>query len=165
MGSNHSNFKDVKGTLRPVEQVSFDDVTEFLVKLNQLVPHGTLTLPTEAQWEYVCRAGTATPFSFGDTITTDDVNFDGNYPYGDSPKGEYRKKTVEVKSLPANRWGLYEMHGNVWEWCSDWYAEYSAEPQVDPPGPATGSDRVIRGGGWSDSARYVRSAYRAMSWT
>ena len=160
MGSNPSNFKDAKRMLRPVEQVSFDDVSEFLEKLNQRVPHGMLTLPTESQWEYACRAGTTTPFSFGDTISTDQVNFDGNRPYGDSPKGEYRQETVDVKSLPANRWGLYEMHGNVWEWCSDWYAEYSPESQVDPVGPATGSHRVRRGGSWFNYARIMRSACR-----
>ena len=121
---------------------------------------GTLTLPPESQWEYACRAGTKTPFSFGETISPDQVNFDGNHPYGDSPKGEYREETVEVKSLSANRWGLYEMHGNVWEWCSDWYAEYSPEPQIDPTGPATGSYRVMRGGGWDYGARGVRSAFR-----
>ena len=160
MGSNPSNFKDAKRMLRPVERVSFDDVSEFLEKLNQRVPHGMLTLPKEAQWEYACRAGAATAFSFGDTISTDQVNFDGNYPYGDSPKGEYRRETVEVKSLPSNLWGLYEMHGNVWEWCSDWYGEYSPAPQVDPTGPPMGSLRVMRGGSWSSSARSVRSACR-----
>ncbi|MEI7702545.1 MAG: formylglycine-generating enzyme family protein, partial [Planctomycetia bacterium] len=160
MGSNPSFFKGEKRMLRPVEQVSFEDVSEFLGKLNQLVPHGMLTLPTEAQWEYACRAGTTTPFSFGDTMTTDQVNFDGNHPYGNSPKGVYRKETVEVQSLPANRWGLHQMHGNVWEWCSDWYAEYLSQPQVDPTGPATGSYRVFRGGSWCDVARLVRSACR-----
>ena len=125
------------------------------------LPHGAWTLQTEAQWEYVCRAGTTTPFSFGETITTYQVNFNGNHPHGDSPKGEFREATVDVKSLPANPWGLYQMHGNVWEWCSEWYAEYSPDTQADPTGPELGSYRVLRGGGWIGHARRVRSACRS----
>ena len=154
-------FSHFKGDRRPVEQVSYDEVIKFVSVLAKLIPELSPALPTEAQWEYVCRAGTTTPFSFGDTITTDQVNFNGNHPYGDSPTGEYRRKTIEVKSLPPNRWGQYEMHGNVLEWCSDWYAEYSPELQVDPTGPATGSRRVVRGGSLSHYARLVRSACRS----
>ena len=157
MGYNPSGFPEKN---HPVEKVSFDDVCEFLEKLNHRVPHGVLTLPTESQWEYACRAGTKSPFSFGDTIRTDQANFDGNRPYGDSPKGEYRQTPVEVKSLPPNGWGLYEMHGNVWEWCRDWYADYPSVGVTDPSGPETGSCRVVRGGGWSSVAHGTRSACR-----
>ena len=105
------------GEDNPVESVSFEDVERFLSKLNLKVD-GAFSLPTEAQWEYACRSGTETPFSFGETIGTDHANYHGNYPYADGPKGEHREQTVPVKELPANRWGLYQMHGNVWEWCS-----------------------------------------------
>lgn len=119
-------------------------------------------LPTEAQWEYACCAGTDTPFSFGDNITPEQVNYEGNYPYAGGKKGLYRQKTVPVKSLPANPWGLYEMHGNVWEWCQDaWQEKLPAKPVTDPEGAGgdTGQ-RVVRGGSWLDEGRYCRSAYR-----
>ena len=154
---NPSAFKAAD---RPVENVSYDDVVHFCERLSDLIPGLAPQLPTEAQWEYACRAATKTPFSFGETISTDQVNFDGNHPYANSPKGEYREETVGVKALPANSWGLYEMHGNVWEWCRDWYETYSPELQVDPAGPEQGSARVLRGGGWIDYARNVRSACR-----
>jgi sulfatase modifying factor 1 len=110
-------------------------------------------LPSEAEWEYACRAGTTTPFSFGDNITPEQVNYDGNYPYAGGEKGLYRQKTVPAGSLPAKPWGLYEMHGNVWEWCADWYGDYPTAPQVDPTGPQTGASRVLRGGSWDLPAR------------
>ena len=149
-----------QGDRRPVENVSFADVEVFIQRLSELLPGVKLALPTEAQWEYACRAGTQTPFSFGKTSSTDQANFDGNYPYKDSPKGEYRQKTLEVQELPPNRWGLFQMHGNVWEWCRDWYGAYDAESQTDPEGPESGSRRVLRGGSWIYDARRVRSAYR-----
>lgn len=151
MGKNPSRFKGVK---RPVENVSFEDCERFLVQINQLRPDLELRLPTEAQWEYACRAGTKTPFSFGETITAEQVNYDGNYPYQGGEKGKNREETVDVKALPANQWGLYEMHGNVWEWCSDW------KGVVDPVGPKTGGLRVLRGGSWLNLARHCRSASR-----
>ena len=107
-------------------------------------------LPTEAQWEYACRAGTVTPFSFGETITPERVNYDGTMPYAEGKKGGCQEKTVAVKALPANPWGLYEMHGNVWEWCADWYDDLSVMPIIDPLGSDTGSSRVLRGGSWSN---------------
>ena len=113
-GNNPANFKDDNNN--PVEQVSWDDIQVFLKKLNELIPGLDATLPTEAQWEYACRAGTTTPFSFGENITPEQVNYHGEYPYANGKKGLYRAKTVPIKSLPANSWGLYEMHGNVWEW-------------------------------------------------
>ena len=159
MGENPSNFK--QGAGYPVEKVSWNDCEEFLQKINSLVPELKLCLPTEAQWEYACRAGTPTPFSFGDTITTEQVNYNGNYPYAGRRKGEYRQKTVAVKSVPSNPWGLYEMHGNVYEWCSDWFDDYPATSMVDPMGPLEGVSRVQRGGSWVSGGRFVRSAYRA----
>ena len=157
MGSNLSHFKGAK---RPVDSVSWDDCMEFIEKINSMIPGLDLRLPTEAEWEYSCRAGTTTPFSFGENITTDQVNYDGNNPYNDGAKGEYRKKTVDVKSFPCNNWGLYEMHGNVWEWCSDWFAKYPEGSLVDPGGPDIGVYRVLRGGSWIYYGRDVRSAFR-----
>jgi sulfatase modifying factor 1 len=156
----NDNPSKFPGDLRPVERVSYREIMSFLDKLHEVVPGLIPVLPTEAQWEYACRAGTETPFSFGQTITTDQVNFDGNFPYGNSPQGKSRHETVDVKTLPANPWGLYEMHGNVWEWCADWFAGYSTNMQVDPIGPPKGSYRVIRGGSWENFARFVRSACR-----
>jgi formylglycine-generating enzyme len=144
----------------PVEQVSWLDAQEFLSKLNQAIPELNARLPTEAEWEYACRAGTTTPFSFGDTITPEQVNYDGNYPYDNAEKGLYREKTVPVKSLPPNDWGLYEMHGNVWEWCHDWYADYPNQPVTNPTGATEGTYRVLRGGSWFDDAGRTRSAIR-----
>jgi sulfatase modifying factor 1 len=121
-GANPSEFQD--DVRNPVENVSWNDVQTFLSELNRRVPGLQARLPSEAEWEYACRAGTTTPFSFGDNITPEQVNYDGNHPYAGGEKGLYRQKTVPVGSLPANPWGLYEMHGNVWEWCADWYGDY-----------------------------------------
>ena len=159
-GDNPSRFQGNDDN--PVEQVSWDDAQAFIAKLNRLVPGLHARLPTEAEWEYACRAGTSTPFSFGGNITPEQVNYNGEYPYADGKKGQYRGKTVPVKSLPPNPWGLYEMHGNVWEWCQDWFVgEYGTEPQVDPQGPSTGAYRVLRGGSWGSDGGDVRSAYRS----
>jgi sulfatase modifying factor 1 len=158
LGEDPSRFK---GPERPVERVSWTDVIErFLPALNAAIPGLDARLPTEAQWERACRAGTSTPFSFGPHITTDQVNYDGNYPYAGGAKGPYREQTVEVKALPANPWGLYQMHGNVWEWCADWLGDYPREAVVDPPGPPGGRLRVLRGGGWIYRAGSCRSASR-----
>ena len=110
MGENPSRFK---GAERPVEQVSWEDAQRFITRLNGERDDLLLRLPSEAEWEYACRAGTTTPLWFGQTITTDQANYDGNYPYAGGAKGELRGETVEVKALPANDWGLYQMHGNV----------------------------------------------------
>jgi formylglycine-generating enzyme required for sulfatase activity len=162
MGDNPSRFKDDPSN--PVEQVSWRDITErFLPALNQLVPGMEAVLPTDAQWEYGCRAGKTTPFSFGDQITPEQVNYNGNLSYAGGDKGQYRKKTVPVKSLPANGWGLHEMHGNVWEWCQDGRRSYEAGTAVDPVGPQyqEAGGRVRRGGSWSGSGSGCRSASRS----
>jgi sulfatase modifying factor 1 len=133
---------------------------EVIDKINALKPGLELRLPTEAEWEYACRAGTRTPFWFGDNITTEQVNYDGDNPYAGGEKGKYRGGTVEVKSLPCNSWGLYQMHGNVWEWCSDWFGDYPMVSIIDPVGPSSGTIRVLRGGSWFNYGWFVRSAYR-----
>jgi len=157
MGNNPSNFK---GDNRPVENVSWDDAVEFCKKLSEMTGKN-YRLPTEAEWEYVCRAGTTTPFYFGDTITTDLVNYDGNYPYGAAPKGVYRKQTTDVGSFPPNAFGIYDMHGNVWEWCVDGMRDYNKTAQTDPIGPQEdGGSGVVRGGSWLNFARIARAAFR-----
>ncbi|HPI61317.1 MAG TPA: formylglycine-generating enzyme family protein [Zoogloea sp.] len=158
MGENPSFFQD--DPAQPVEQVSWEAVQTFLDRLNALVPGLDAGLPSEAQWEYACRAGTTAPFSFGRNITPEQVNYDGNYPYAGAEKGLYRERTVAVGSLPPNPWGLYEMHGNVWEWCADWYGPYPDGSQIDPAGPPDGSWRVLRGGSWFSDAQDCRSACR-----
>ena len=164
MGSNPSKFNGIN---LPVEQVSWNDCQEYIQKLNSLlagtpgVPSGfKFSLPTEAQWEYACRAGTSTPFNFGSTLNGDKANCDGNFPYGTSTKGQYLVKTTEVGSYPANAWGLYDMHGNVWEWCADWYGDYPRGVVIDPGGSPSGSLRVRRGGSWHSDAGDCRSADR-----
>ncbi|MCP4264743.1 MAG: SUMF1/EgtB/PvdO family nonheme iron enzyme [Candidatus Brocadiaceae bacterium] len=123
-------------------------------------------LPTEAEWEYACRAGTVTPFSTGENLTADQANYNGNYPYKDNPKGKYVGKTTPVGAYQPNPWGLSDMHGNVWEWCTDWYGEeYYNECKKqgvveNPQGPETGSCRVLRGGGWDGYGQDCRSADR-----
>ncbi|UOG91018.1 MAG: formylglycine-generating enzyme family protein [Candidatus Thiothrix sulfatifontis] len=163
MGNNPSRFNDNPNN--PVERVSWNDIQDFIKKLNALIPNLQAKLPTEAQWEYACRSGTTTPFSFGDNITPEQVNYNGNNPYAGGKKGLYREKTVPVKSLPANPWGLYEMHGNVWEWCQDvWQEKLLASPVTDPEGVAGGDqagvERVVRGGAWLYDGVFCRSAYR-----
>jgi sulfatase modifying factor 1 len=148
-----------RGADRPVEQVSWDDCQDFLQKLNNKDSH-TYRLPSEAEWEYACRAGTTTPFYFGNTITTDQSNYRGQYPYADGEPGEDRMKTTPVGSFAPNGWGLHDTHGNLMEWCGDWYGEYGRGKVVDPHGPATGEERVVRGGSFSFAAWNVRSADR-----
>jgi sulfatase modifying factor 1 len=158
-GANPSQFKD--DARNPVETVSWNDVQAFLAALDRRVPGLYARLPTEAEWEYACRVGTTTPFSFGDKVTPEQVNYNGDFPYAGGEKGLYREKTVPAGSLPANPWGLYEMHGNVWEWCADWYVDYPTAPQVDPTGPQTGDERVLRGGSWYTYGGYARCARRS----
>jgi formylglycine-generating enzyme required for sulfatase activity len=117
-------------------------------------------LLTEAEWEYACRAGTATPFYMGNNITTDDANYDGNNPYNGNAKGLFRETTLPVGSFTKNSFGLYDMHGNVYEWCWDWAGDYPGDAQTDPSGQASGSQRILRGGSWGSSALILRSAFR-----
>jgi formylglycine-generating enzyme len=158
-GADPSYFKD--DPEQPVEQVSCLGCEGFLEQANALLELGpVLRLPTEAEWEYACRAGTRTAFSFGDALSTDLANFDGNYPYNGAANGEDRGRTLPVRSFAPNDWGLYQMHGNVWEWCADWFGNYPAGPVNDPVGPAEGPGRVLRGGSWLNYGRSLRSAYR-----
>ncbi|MDO4629959.1 MAG: SUMF1/EgtB/PvdO family nonheme iron enzyme, partial [Planctomycetia bacterium] len=156
MGKNPSNFI---GAQNPVEHVSWNDCLNFCTKLSQKIGM-KISLPTEAQWEYACRAGTTTPFNFGSTLNGDKANCYGRHPYGTGTKGTYHGKTVAVKSYAPNAWGLYDIHGNVCEWCQDWYGAYPTNSVTDPMGPRSGSRRVIRGGGWNHYALYCRSACR-----
>ncbi|TVP61191.1 MAG: protein kinase [Nodularia sp. (in: Bacteria)] len=159
MGTNPANFK---GEKRPVEQVSWDEAVEFCEKLGQSTGK-TYRLPSEAEWEYACRAGTTTPFYFGETITTDLVNYDGNNPYASAPKGEYRQQTTDVGNFLPNSFGLYDMHGNTWEWCLDIYnSSYQGAP-IDGSPWLNGGDnnkRLLRGGAWIFGAWVCRSANR-----
>ena len=145
MGENPSDFK---GPERPVETVSWLNAAGFMQRLNSLQPGLGLRFPTEAEWEHACRAGTSTPFSFDTQITPAQVNYNGNYPYAGGKTGENRGETVEVTALPSNSWGLYQMHGNVYEWCSDWFGDYPSTSVVDPTGLGAGDYRVLRGGSW-----------------
>ena len=158
MGNNPSHFK---GADLPVESVSWEHCQEFIGKLNAKSQR-RFGLPTEAQWEYACRAGTTTPFHFGETISTEQANYDGNDTYGNGRKGVDRKETTSVGSFPANRWGLHDMHGNLREWCADWYDEdyYGKSPRQNPTGPSSGADRVLRGGSWGAHPCVCRSANR-----
>lgn len=160
MGKNPSHYK---GDLqRPVESVSWNDVQWFLEMVGSLTLP-TPDLPTEAEWEYACRAGTESAFHFGAQITPELVNYDGNVPYAGGEIGAYRQRTVPVKALPANAWGLYQMHGNVWEWCKDGQRRYTATESLvdDPEGPAGKAVvRALRGGSWVGHAGRARSAVR-----
>jgi len=159
VGKNPSHFK---GAQNPVERVSWEDAVAFCQALSRKRGK-TVSLPTEAQWEYACRAGATTPFHTGQTISTDEANYDGNYVYGNGQKGKYRQTTIAVGSFKPNDFGLYDMHGNVWEWCSDWYAHsYANAKNVDPAGPGSGTitARVVRGGSWGSIPILCRSAGR-----
>ena len=144
----------------PVTCVSWNDAQKFIKWLNQQEGGNKYHLPTEAEWEYACRAGTTTPFSTGSCISTDQANYDGNYPMPGCSKGRYREKTIDVASFSPNAWGLYDMHGNVWEWCQDRYGDYPSGHVTDPDGASSGSDRVLRGGSWHFNAWIIRSANR-----
>ena len=151
--SNWANNAD-----RPVEKVSWDDIQKFLTRLNAQeagnIPAGwAYVLPTEAQWEYACRAGTTTAYSWGVDINSSNANYNSNIG-----------QTADVGQYSANPWGFFDMHGNVREWTADWYATYSSGAQTDPEGPASGSNRVTRGGSWYSTGTGLRSAYRNHSY-
>ena len=152
----------------PVEQVSWEDAQAFLAQLTALPEEKeagwSYRLPSEAEWEYSCRGGAAssTPFCVGSSLSSTQANFDGAYPYGGAENGPNLGRTCPVGSYRPNAWGLFDLHGNVWEWCSDRYAEdyYGKSPAKDPTGPSAGSRRVIRGGSWKAFGRLCRSAHR-----
>ncbi|WP_159788413.1 SUMF1/EgtB/PvdO family nonheme iron enzyme [Sodalinema gerasimenkoae] len=152
-----------KGANRPVERVSWDDAVEFCRRLSQYSGRD-YRLPSEAEWEYACRAGTTTPFYFGDTLSSDLANYDASRTYAEGLTGENREKTTDVGSFPANGFGLYDMHGNVWEWCADdWHSNYNGAPNDGSPWfdeNRTETDRVLRGGSWDLYPRNCRSAIR-----
>jgi formylglycine-generating enzyme required for sulfatase activity len=144
-----------------VEKVSWYDATKFCQKLSQITGK-KYSLPSESQWEYACRAGTTTPFYFGETITSELVNYYGNYTYANAPKGIYRKETTNVGIFPPNAFGLYDMHGNVGEWCADeWHSNYDGSPTDGSVWLDGDKDRSpLRGGSWAYSPIYCRSAFR-----
>ena len=162
------------GPQNPMENVEWQKVTQFCEVLSaQPAESGAgrhYRLPTEAEWEYACRAGTRTPFSFGELLSSRQANFNGEYPYGDAGQGPYLRRTARVGSYEPNAFGLYDMHGNVAEWCADFYDPeyYENSPAEDPLGPPFGVvessfggfHMVARGGSWVDEARGCRSAYR-----
>jgi formylglycine-generating enzyme required for sulfatase activity len=170
------------GPDHPMENVRFPHAGDFCTRLSELPEEKRAgrryRLPTEAEWEYACRAGTTTAFHFGNSLSATQADFNGHFPYGGAAKGPYLRRTAKVGSYAPNAWGLYDMHGNVAEWCSDWYDPdyYRHSPKVDPKGPAAGVVgtgykgwdapgegqfyHVIRGGCWLDEARGCRAAYR-----
>ena len=147
MGKNPSFFKRRKNL--PVEQVSWNDCQAFIKKLREK-DKKPYRLPSEAEWEYSCRAGTTTPFHFGGAISADQANYNG-------------KRTTAVGSFPSNAWGIHDMHGNVCHWCQDWYADYPQKDVIDPQGAEKGEVRVLRGGSWIDDPLRCRSAFRNRS--
>jgi uncharacterized protein (TIGR02996 family) len=159
MGTNPDPSR-FKGDDRPVERVPWHDCVKFCKKLSKKEGR-RYRLPTEAEWEYACRAGTTTPFSFGQTISTDQANYDGNDTYGRGKKGAHRQQTTPVGSFPANAWGLFDMHGNVWEWCQDWYGAYPSSDTKDPQDSNHGEYRVVRGCSWCNAPNWCRSASRS----
>lgn len=158
------SYFNFKGDNRPVERVNWFDAMEFCARLS-VHTQRTYTLPSEAQWEYACRAGTTTPFYFGKTITPDLANYNGNYTYDFGPTGVYRKETTEVGNFPPNSFGLYDMHGNVREWCLDhWHDSYNGAPNdgsawVDAEAEKN-KYRILRGGCWVNNPRHCRCDYR-----
>jgi uncharacterized protein (TIGR02996 family) len=178
MGDNPSHFCATGGGKQevagmdtsdfPVEWVSWEEAQAFLENLAALPDEKgkgwEYRLPSEAEWEYACRGGasSSTPFCFGRSLASAQANFNGAYPYGGAEEGPSLGRTSPAGSYRPNAWGLFDLHGNVWEWCEDWYAEdyYGQSPAQDPLGPSHGSDRVVRGGSWNDYGRGCRAAYR-----
>jgi sulfatase modifying factor 1 len=156
-----------QGDERSVEKVSWTEAGSFCWNLTLMerkagrLPDGwEYALPTEAQWEYACRAGTTTVFSFSDSLSSKQANFKGTEPYGGAEAGPFIERTTDVGSYAANPWGFFDMHGNVREWCADWYGKYPTGSLTDPTGAASGSNRVTRGGSWDSVGRHLRSAGR-----
>jgi formylglycine-generating enzyme required for sulfatase activity len=176
VGTNPSHFspqgegaKQVQGLDTrdfPVEQVSWEDAVAFCKRASAspaLRARGwVVDLPTEAEWEYACRAGTKTAFHYGDSLSSTQANFAGPFPHGGAKKGPYLMRTTKVGSYRPNAWGLYDMHGNVHQLCKDWFDDnyYRDSPKQDPPGPAQGTKRVMRGGACYESGTSCRAAFR-----
>jgi formylglycine-generating enzyme required for sulfatase activity len=160
MGHNPSRFKPARGRKRaelnlwPVDRVQWPQTREFCRKLREADPEGVYRLPTEAEWEYACRAGTQSRFAHGERSGLEHCNFDDRF-----------RHPVAVESYKPNAWGLYQMHGNVWEWCADWYARgyYAESPSEDPTGPNQGSYRITRGGGWGATEGRTTASTRGVA--
>jgi uncharacterized protein (TIGR02996 family) len=167
-GGGREEVKELDTSDFPVEQVSWEDAQAFLEELAALPDEKEkgwhYRLPSEAEWEYGCRGGasSSTPFCFGNSLSSTQANFNGEYPYGTAEEGPFLGRACPAGSYRPNAWGLFDLHGNVWEWCEDWYANgyYGNSPAQDPLGPPDGSLRVIRGGSWLNYGRYWRAAYR-----
>jgi formylglycine-generating enzyme required for sulfatase activity len=165
-GSGSGSVVGVDTQQFPVDSVSWDDAVRFCERLTALPEERSAgrvyRLPTEAEWEYACRANTTTPLHFGLQLNGQKANCNGSHPYGTTAKGPFISHPTRVGSYPANAFGLCDMHGNVHEWCADWYAAdyYGKSPVDDPLGPGSGTRRVVRGGGWGNSAVFCRAAWR-----
>ncbi len=168
MGRNPAKF-DVNhggGIDHPVENVTWEEAVDFCRRLSAVPEERSAKrvyrLPTEAEWEYACRAGTTTPFSVGVGLSSEQANFDGNFPLGGAARGLFAEKTLPAGSYTPNNYSLCDMHGNVWEWCADWLHSdyYGVSPKRNPQGPSGGVFRVLRGGSWRSQAVTCRSAYR-----
>jgi uncharacterized protein (TIGR02996 family) len=160
-GTEPSHFP---GRNKPVETVSYSDCRKFCTTLTES-QNGRATVrgPTEAEWECACRAGTTTEYHFGDVLNTNLADYNGNYSWNGSPKGSYREETTDVGTFPPNPWGLYDLHGNVWEWCADWYGPYTSEDRTDPntnKKQSGSNSRVMRGGSWLFNPDSCRAANR-----
>jgi formylglycine-generating enzyme required for sulfatase activity len=168
MSYNPSFFTEVRGGSPefPAESVTWDEANEFCRKLSdtpaEKAAGRVYRLPTEAEWEYACRGGMAMPFSSGATLSSREANFNGNYPYGIVARGPYKEMTTKVGSYSPNPFGLFDMHGNVWEWCADFYERnyYKNSPRFNPGGPGEGELRIVRGGSCFNIGQFCRSAYR-----
>ena len=162
-GDGKDKVKDMDTSCFPVENVSWGDVVAFCKKLSESPEERKVgrvyRLPTEAEWEYACRAGTKTAFHYGDSLSSKQANFDGDFPYGGADKGPDLERTTKVGSYQPNAYGLYDMHGNVWQWCQDWYTKKPLGGK-DPVVTTAASYRVIRGGSWHDVGGRCRSAFR-----
>ena len=148
------------GDKLPVQSINWHKA-QYFVNLAKKSAGMTMRLPTEAEWEYACRAGATTPFAYGNFMNGTEANIDGDNPQPyNHPKGPSRKKPIEVASFKPNAWGLHDMHGNVLEWCADWYGDFTSAPATDPTGPEKGEQRVARGSSWDDFGSQCRSACR-----
>jgi len=165
-GGGQDRVKGLEASRFPVENVSWASARKFCAKLSALAEEKRrerlYRLPTEAEWEYSCRGGasSSTPFYFGASLSSRQANFNGNYPCGGAANGPYLGRTTEVGSYKPNAWGLFDMHGNVWEWCQDWHGPYDKANKQDPQGPDKGTSRVLRGGSWVGYGGVCRSAFR-----